>query len=414
MSNDQDVQAQRAALQEQYDNYLSAGLKLDLTRGKPAAEQLDLANGLDGILEGFYLLQDGTDVRNYGGILGIPEARELGAELLDLEPAQVLVGGNSSLSLMFEYARHRMDIWQKTTDTVKFICPVPGYDRHFTVCERLGIEMLTAPMDPETGPDMDYIEQAVKDDPSIRGIWCVPKYSNPTGVTYSSEAVKRMAALPGIAGPGFTVFWDNAYLVHDLSDATDPLENLYTAAESTGTQDNVVILASTSKITFAGAGIAFLATSPASLTAFEKHLSGMMIGFDKVNQLRHVRFLQNKSGVIEHMAKHRALIKPKFDLVLSKLDTALGDKEIATWTRPNGGYFVSLDTKPGLASEVVAMAGTAGVKLTPAGATFPYGKDPQDCNIRIAPTYPSIDELDKAMDVLVTCLELATLNAEFG
>lgn len=407
----EDLQSRQAALQARYDQFAEAGLKLDLTRGKPAREQLDLSDALDGILEGFYMLQDGSDVRNYGGILGIPEARELGAELLELKPEQVLVGGNSSLALMSEYARYRMAAWQQDTDTVKFLCPVPGYDRHFTVCERLGIEMIPVAMD-DQGPDMDFIEKAVAEDKSIRGIWCVPKYSNPTGVTYSDDTVRRMAAVPLKAGSHFTVFWDNAYLVHDLEETTEPLANLLAEAEKAGTEDNMVILASTSKITFAGAGIAFLATSPASLAGFEKHLSGMMIGFDKVNQLRHVRFLKDKAGVIDHMAKHRELIKPKFDLVLKKLDEAIGGKDIATWTQPRGGYFISLDTRPGLASQVVAMAGAAGVKLTPAGATFPYGKDPLDTNIRIAPTFPGLTELDQAMDVFVTCLELATVNAE--
>ena len=400
-----------AELQSAYDSFVDAGLKLDLTRGKPSAEQLDLANDLDGILGGFYLLQDGSDVRNYGGILGIPEARVLGADMLEVAPEQVMVGGNSSLTLMYQYIEHRLAGWREASPTVRFLCPVPGYDRHFTICEHFGIEMINVPMNHD-GPDMDVIEQLVAEDDSIKGIWCVPKYSNPTGHTYAAKTVERFADLPKKAGAGFQVMWDNAYAVHDLEEETVVLANLLTLADAAGTSDQVAIFASTSKITFAGAGIAFLATSPARLGAFEKYLTAQMIGFDKVNQLRHVQFLQDMAGIRAHMAKHRELMKPKFDLVLEKLDTALGGKELATWTRPSGGYFVSLDTRPGLASRIVEMAGAAGVKLTPAGATFPYGKDPENRNIRIAPTYPAIEELDKAMDVLVTCIELVSLDTE--
>lgn len=403
MSNDR-----RAKLQSKYDTFVESGLKLDLTRGKPAASQLDLSNELDGILEGFYILQDGTDVRNYGGILGIPEARALGAEILDVQPDQVMVGGNSSLNLMYQYVNHMMSKWQG--NDIKFLCPVPGYDRHFTICEHFGIEMVTVPLG-DDGPDMALVEQLVSEDDAIKGIWCVPKYSNPTGQTYSSETVKRFATLAKSAGPDFQIFWDNAYVVHDLEETSDALDSLLAAADREGTADSVVMLASTSKITFAGAGISFLATGTGRLSAFEKFLSSQMIGFDKVNQLRHVRFLKDRVGVTDHMRKHRDIIKPKFDLVLDKLEQHLGGKDIATWTRPRGGYFISLDTRPGLASQVVDMAGAAGVKLTPAGATFPYGKDPHDSNIRIAPTFPGIDELDQAMDVFVTCLELATLDA---
>ena len=400
-----------AELQSAYDTYVDAKLKLDLTRGKPSAQQLDLANELDGILSGFYLLQDGSDVRNYGGILGIPEARALGADLLGVIPAQVMVGGNSSLTLMYQYIEHRLAAWRAVSPTVKFLCPVPGYDRHFTICEHFGIEMINVPINHD-GPDMDVIEQLVTEDESIKGIWCVPKYSNPTGHTYPAQTVERFAALPEKAGAGFQVMWDNAYAVHDLEEDTVVLANLLSLADEAGTSDQVAIFASTSKITFAGAGIAFLATSATQLGAFEKYLTAQMIGFDKVNQLRHVRFLQDMDGIRAHMAKHRELIKPKFDLVLEKLDAALGGKELATWTRPSGGYFISLNTRPGIASRVVEMAGAAGVKLTPAGATFPYGKDPDNCNIRIAPTYPSIEELDKAMDVFVTCVELVSLDTE--
>lgn len=402
--------ARIAELQSKYDAFVGAGLKLDLTRGKPAAEQLDLANDLDGILNGFYILQDGTDVRNYGGILGIPEARRLGAELIGTDADNVMAAGNSSLTLMYQYIAHRMDTWSGLGhETLKFLCPVPGYDRHFTVCEHFGIEMTCVDMT-ETGPDMDQIEALVKADPSFVGIWCVPKYSNPTGYTFSKETVERFAQLPKVAGEGFQIMWDNAYAVHHIAEQHDELADLIALAEKAGTADQVAVFASTSKITIAGAGVAFMATTPARLAAFEKFLADQTIGFDKVNQLRHVQFLKDADGIAAHMEKHKALIKPKFDLVLEKLADLAG-KDIATWNEPNGGYFISLDTQPGLATEVVAMAAAAGVKLTPAGATFPYGKDPENRNIRIAPTYPTIDELDKAMDVFVNCLELATLSA---
>jgi DNA-binding transcriptional MocR family regulator len=405
--------ARQAELQARYDGFVDSGLKLDLTRGKPAAEQLDLANEMDGILEGFYLLQDGTDVRNYGGILGIPEARKLGADLTGVNPENIMVGGNSSLNLMYHYVNFMMETWRADTENIAFLCPVPGYDRHFTICEHFNIDMINVPLTGE-GPDMDQVEALVKENRSIRGIWCVPKYSNPTGETYSDEVVKRMAALPMIAAPDFQVFWDNAYLVHDLEDETVPLANLFAEAKIKEATDGIVMLASTSKITFAGAGIAFLSTDTGRLASFEKYLSDQMIGFDKVNQLRHVRFLRDTDGITAHMAKHREIIKPKFDRVLEKLEQHLGGKDIARWTHPRGGYFISLDTQPGLASQIVTMAGAAGVKLTPAGATYPYGRDPDDSNIRIAPTFPSLDELDSAMNVFVTCVELATLNAVAG
>ncbi|MBT7369019.1 MAG: aminotransferase class I/II-fold pyridoxal phosphate-dependent enzyme [Gammaproteobacteria bacterium] len=404
------TEARLAELQIQYDQFVEAGLKLDLTRGKPSAEQLDLSNELDGILKGFYILQDGTDVRNYGGILGIPEARKLGADLLGVSTDSVMVGGNSSLTLMYHYVAHKVRQWRAAgASDFKFLCPVPGYDRHFTICEDFDIEMINVPLLAD-GPDMDMIEKLVSEDAAIKGIWCVPKYANPTGQTYSRGVVERIAALPLAAADGFQIMWDNAYSVHDLEGTTEDLPDLLALAAEKGTADQVAILASTSKITLAGAGISFLAATPAQLKAFEKYLSAQTIGFDKVNQLRHVHFLEDMDGIKAHMVKHRDIIKPKFDLVLKKLQDHLGGKDLATWTTPAGGYFISLDTKPGLASEVVAMAGAAGVKLTPAGATYPYGKDPDNTNIRIAPTYPSIEELDQAMDVFVTCVELATLG----
>ena len=404
-----DPRARQSELLDIFDTYIDAGLKLDLTRGKPAAEQLDLSNDLDGILEGFYLLQGGTDVRNYGGILGIPEARQLGAEFIGAKSEQVMVGGNSSLNLMYQYVEHMMAHWGG--EPVKFLCPVPGYDRHFTICEHFDIEMITVPLN-DDGPDMHQVKELVSKDAAIKGIWCVPKYSNPTGNTYSKEVVEQFAEIPKVAGDNFRVFWDNAYAVHDLVEQGDELPSLMTAAEKTGTTDNIVMLGSTSKVTFAGAGISFLATSTSQLAAFEKFLSDQMIGFDKVNQLRHVRFLKDSDGIKAHMAKHRDIIKPKFDLVMKKLEEHLAGKNMASWNSPRGGYFISLDTRPGLATTIISMAADAGVKLTPAGATFPYGKDPENTNIRLAPTFPGLAELESAMDVFVTCVELASLNAE--
>jgi aspartate/methionine/tyrosine aminotransferase len=404
-------------LQVIYDQFKDANLSLDLTRGKPSTSQLDLSNELDGILEGFFLLQDGTDIRNYGGILGIPEARQLGADILSVDPAQVMVGGNSSLTLMYYFISQMMPLWEKeATDSnskIKFLCPVPGYDRHFTICEHFDIEMINIEL-LASGPDMDTIETLLARDPMIKGIWCVPKYSNPTGHTYDAATVKRFAKLASVAGDNFRIMWDNAYTAHHLSDTPDELQNLIPAAINEGTENSVAMFASTSKITFAGAGIAFLATSEENLAALEKFLAPQMIGFDKVNQLRHVRFLKDAENLAIHMNKHKALLKPKFDLVQKTLEDAVGASEIADWSVPNGGYFVSLNTLPGIASEVVQLAAEAGVKLTPAGATYPYGLDPEDRNIRLSPSFPSVEDLGKAMDVFVVCLELASINKLVG
>ncbi|MFT4819960.1 MAG: DNA-binding transcriptional MocR family regulator [Candidatus Azotimanducaceae bacterium] len=401
------------SLEAQYETFRQAKLNLDLTRGKPAAEQLDLSNELDGILQGFYLLQDGTDVRNYGGLLGIPEARQLAASFLEVDADEVMVGGNSSLTLMYAYIDHMLPTWlaelADDTDRIKFICPVPGYDRHFTICDHFDIEMLTVPLLAD-GPDMAQIEAMVEQDPLIKGIWCVPKYSNPTGHTYSDAVVEQFARLSEKAGEHFTIFWDNAYAVHHLTDTHDSLKNLMQEARAQGNQNSVVILGSTSKVTFAGAGIAFLATSLTNLKRFEKHMSVSVIGFDKVNQLRHVRFLKDAETIEAHMHKHREIIQPKFEMTEKVLDEHLGGKGIATWTRPRGGYFISLDTLPNLATEVIRQAAAIGVKLTPAGATFPGGQDPVDSNIRIAPTFPSLDALQRALEVFVVCLQLATVN----
>ncbi|HIC45062.1 MAG TPA: aminotransferase class I/II-fold pyridoxal phosphate-dependent enzyme [Sulfurimonas sp.] len=411
--SEDELKARQSELQAVYDRFKDARLSLDLTRGKPSTQQLDLSNDLDGILGGFFMLQDGTDVRNYGGILGIPEARRLGADILSLHAAQVMVGGNSSLTLMYNMIAHMVEQWEgealDSNSKVKFICPIPGYDRHFTICESFGIEMINVGF-VSSGPDMDGIEDLVSKDPMIKGIWCVPKYSNPSGHTYDEATVKRFAKLGKVAGENFRIMWDNAYVAHHLSDKPARLLNLMDEAVQEGTEDNVVMFASSSKVTFAGAGISFLGTSENNLAAFEKSLVPQVIGFDKVNQLRHVRFLKDLDNLSTHMEKHRTLLAPKFNMVQGKLQAALEGKNIADWTTPDGGYFVSLDTLPDLATTVVDLAAAVGVKLTPAGATYPYGIDPENRNIRVAPTFPPLPDLEKALDVFVVCLELASVN----
>jgi DNA-binding transcriptional MocR family regulator len=413
------LKARARELAARLDQLKAAGLALDLTRGKPASDQLDLSNELDGFLRGDYRLRDGTDARNYGGLLGIPEARALGASMLDTTPDRVIAGGNSSLSLMQLVVDAALRVglwgagtaWENAAETasarVKFLCPVPGYDRHFSICEALGIEMLTVPMT-DRGPDMDAVEALVAADPMIKGIWCVPKYSNPTGCVYADDIVQRIARLPTRAGANFLVMWDNAYAVHDLELPSPRLASLAPLVAAAGTEDNAVQFASTSKITFAGAGVAFLAGSPTVVKSLEKHLSSMTIGPDKVNQLRHVRFLEGRLSA--HMQRHAALIRPKFDAVLERLEQSLEPLGIASWTHPKGGYFISLDTLPGLAKRVIARARAIGVTLTPAGATFPYGRDPDDRNIRIAPTFPRLSDVEAATDVFVLCVELESIE----
>jgi aspartate/methionine/tyrosine aminotransferase len=408
------LQRRAGALNARLDQLKAARLSLDLTRGKPSADQLDLSNELDGILRGDFRMKDGTDARNYGGLLGIPEARAFGAAILGTSPDRVIAGGNSSLTLMHFVvdAAARVGLWgahsawQRDGAPVKFVCPVPGYDRHFTICESLGIDMLTAPMT-DTGPDMAAIEAMVAADPSIKGMWCVPKYSNPTGCVYSEATVRRIAQLPKRAGAHFLVMWDNAYAVHDLVDTPPCLANITAHLEAEGTEDHVVQFTSTSKVTFAGGGVAFLAASRAVVKVLERILSAQTIGPDKINQLRHVRFLEGHLHA--HMRRHAALIRPKFAAVLERLEQSLGGLGVASWTNPVGGYFISLDTLPGLAKRVVARAKSVGVTLTPAGATYPYGKDPNDSNIRIAPTFPGLADVEAATDVFVLCVELESI-----
>jgi DNA-binding transcriptional MocR family regulator len=422
MSN---IEARRQELAARYEQFQAKKLNLDLTRGKPATSQLDLSNALDGILQGDYQCADGTDSRNYGGGLGIPEARAFAAEYLGAEVDQVMVGGNSSLQIMYQYVvnaylngvRGADSAWIKEAadgQTIKFLCPAPGYDRHFAICEALGITMVPVAMN-EHGPDMDTIESLVRQDPLIKGIWCVPMYANPNGVVYSDAVVNRFARLSKIAGANFRIMWDNAYAEHHLVDHPPTLANLLRLCKNEGTEDSAVVIGSTSKISFAGAGIAFVASSEQNIKQFADYLGIATIGPDKVNQLRHIRYLKDMHGLRALMQEHRKILQPKFELVLQHLNRGLHDKTLngqplGTWTTPAGGYFILFDTQPGLADKVVKLCAGAGVKLTPAGSTWPYKKDPADTNIRLAPSFPSLQEIDEAMQVFVLCVELATLS----
>ncbi len=401
-----------ATARQEYEELKSRGLKLDITRGKPCPDQLDLANAMLRLPgEGDFTTPDAGDLRNYGGApKGLQALREIFGPLLGVPVDQLVARDNSSLALMhqcvstsFFHAPGGAESWQG--QGVKFLAPSPGYDRHFSVCADLGVDLVIVPMTPE-GPDMDVVERLVADDPTIKGIWCVPKYSNPTGVTFGSEVVSRLAAMP-TAAPDFRIYWDNAYALHHLREVPDELDDLLAASAAAGHPDRTFMFASTSKISWAGAGVSFFASSPANVAWFLKHDSMRSIGPDKVNQLRHVRFFQTPDGVLMHMQKHRAILAPKFDAVLRQLNERLGDLGIANWTDPHGGYFVSVDLVPGTAKRVVELAKAVGVALTPAGATYPYGNDPDDRNLRIAPSYPSADEVDAAMRVFTTCVILA-------
>ncbi len=409
------------SLNEQYQSFQQQGLNLDLTRGKPNSEQLDLSDQLDGILKGNYSDRNGTDLRNYGGLDGIPEAKELFSQMAGVRPEEVMIGGNGSLELMHFSVETGLQngfngedsAWNKEEQTIKFLAPVPGYDRHFTVCTHLGIELIPVATD-ENGPDMDQVEQLLKADSSIKGIWCVPRFSNPTGIVYSDEVVDRMAQLGKIAGPNFRIFWDNAYAVHTLEDSAPELANIMDACRQYGTEDSVIIFGSSSKITYAGAGVAFIASSPSNIAALVKNLIPVSIGPDKLNQLRHVYFLKDLDTIKQHMKKHAAILKPRFEIVYKTLREGLSDTGMGTWNEPRGGYFVAFDSLPGLAREIVKLAAEAGVKLTPAGATFPYGNDPQDTNIRLAPTFPSLVDIEKAMEIFVTCVQLASVRQKLA
>lgn len=406
-----------ATLQEKYEGYKSQKLKLNMARGKPSPEQLDLSMDMLHVLQTKEDLfaTDGTDTRNYGGLDGLPEAKELFAKVLEVGINEIMVGGNSSLTMMHDTIARAMFFgvfgsekpWGKLP-AVKFLCPSPGYDRHFAICELFNIEMIVIDM-LEDGPDMDAVEKLVAEDDAIKGIWCVPKYSNPDGFTYSDEVVNRLAGMKTKAND-FRIFWDNAYTIHHLTDEHDELKNILTACKEAGNPDRVFLYASTSKVTFPGAGVAVMGASEANLSFIKKQYEFQSIGPDKVNQLRHVRFFKDYEGLTNHMKKHAAIIKPKFDKVLTILEKDLGGKEIGSWHKPNGGYFISLNTLDGCAKEVVSLAKEAGVTLTGAGATFPYGKDPKDRNIRIAPTLPSLSELETAIEILCLCVEIVSVK----
>jgi len=415
-----ELEAELSTLQAQYKQLESLKLNLDLTRGKPASEQLDLSDALDGILAGNYKTGSGVDVRNYGGIDGLDEAKKLFSSVLGVNAAQILVGGNSSLTLMYhtidfaisEGIKGGQSAWG-SNDTIKFLCPSPGYDRHFAICEHLGIEMIAVPM-LDSGPDMDIVEKLVQEDDSIKGMWCVPRFSNPTGCVYSDETVDRVAGLGKMAGENFIVMWDNAYAVHALVEGAPALAPISKYCEAHGTADNIFQFGSTSKITFGGAGVSFLSSSEKNLAALKKHLGFQTIGPDKVNQLRHVRFLKDLETISAHMAKHADIIRPRFDCVLNTLNAELAGTGMGNWTKPEGGYFISFDCLPGLAKRIVQLAADIGVKLTPAGATWPYGDDPQDSNIRLSPTFPSLEDLQACLDAFVVCVKLASVQRKLG
>lgn len=412
-----DLQKTLEMLQKRYEEIKSEKLNLDMSRGKPGADQLDLSMEL--LEDKSHIAADGTDCRNYGGLDGLPEAKRLFSRMLEVGTGEIIVGGNSSLNMMYDAIARAMTYgvpggeapWGRLPK-VRFLCPSPGYDRHFAICEILNIDMITIDMK-QDGPDMDAVERLVAEDDSIKGIWCVPKYSNPDGITYSDEVVDRLASMKTKA-KDFRIFWDNAYTVHHLSDKHDQLKNILEACRAAGNADRVFIFGSTSKITFAGAGVAMMAASETNINHTKKIISIQTIGHDKMNQLRHVNFLKSMEGIEAHMKKHAAILKPKFDMVLDILEQELGGKNIAWWNKPNGGYFISLYTLDGCARKVVSMAAEAGVKLTGAGATYPYGKDPRDRNIRIAPTYPGLVELKKAIEVLCICVQLASVQKVLG
>ena len=407
----------KEGLEKEYAKYKGMGLSLNMARGKPAATQLDLVMPMLDVLNSSseLIAEDGTDCRNYGELKGIPEARKLIADMVGSTPDHVFVYGNSSLNVMYDTVSRSFTHgvmgstpWCKL-DKVKFLCPVPGYDRHFGVTEFFGVEMVNVPMTSE-GPDMDMVERLVSSDDSIKGIWCVPKYSNPQGITYSDETVRRMAALKP-AAEDFRIYWDNAYVVHHLyEDEQDDLLDIISECEKAGNPDMVYKFSSTSKITFPGSGIAAIATSHNNLDDIKKQLKIQTIGHDKVNQLRHVRFFKDIHGMVEHMRKHANILRPKFEAVENILDRELGGLEIGTWTKPHGGYFISFDSLNGCAKEIVARCKKAGVVMTGAGATYPYGKDPEDRNIRIAPSYPPLQDLIIATELFALCVKLVSVN----
>lgn len=417
----QELTALEEKLQREYDAFKERGLKLDMSRGKPSKEQLDLSMGMMDVLSSGVNLagEEGVDCRNYGVLDGIKEAKELLGAISEVSADKIIIYGNSSLNVMYDTISRAMTHgvmgstpWCKL-DKVKFLCPVPGYDRHFAITEYFGIEMINVPMTP-TGPDMDIVEKLVSEDEAIKGIWCVPKYSNPQGISYSDETVRRFAALKP-AAKDFRLYWDNAYSVHHLyDDDQDVILEILDECEKAGNPDMVYKFTSTSKISFPGSGIAAIATSKNNIEEIKKQLTIQTIGHDKVNQLRHVHFFKNLDGVVEHMRKHAEILRPKFEAVINTLESELGGLEIGSWVKPKGGYFISFDAMDGCAKAIVAKAKEAGVVMTGAGATYPYGLDPHDGNIRIAPSFPSADELKLAAELFVVCVKLVSVQKLLG
>lgn len=398
-----------------YDKFKSQKLDLDMSRGKPSKEQLDLSSKLLNILEKEDIYSsNGTDIRNYGILDGISECKEFFSKVLDINKDNIFIGGNSSLNMMYDAISRAMNFgilgntpWHKL-DKVKFLCPSPGYDRHFSICEDFNIEMITIDMN-ENGPDMDKVEHLVHNDDIIKGIWCVPVYSNPQGIIYSNSVIERFAKLKPKA-KDFRIFWDNAYFAHHLNEPNYTIYNLFNECKKNDNLDILYFFISTSKITFSGSGVSVIACSENNMIELKKHCSVQTIGFDKINQLRHVRFLKSVENLKAHMREHAKLIRPKFDIVLNILKSEIGDLGLANWIEPNGGYFISMNTINGCAKRTITLCSQAGVKFTPAGATYPYGVDPNDSNIRIAPTYPSESELEISMKVFCVCLKISCIE----
>ena len=418
--NHEELLALKKELDKEFEEIKAQGLALDMSRGKPSNAQLELSMEMMDVLKGNSDLkcETGVDCRNYGVIDGIPEAKRLLGEMSEVDPEHIIIYGNSSLNVMFDSIARSMTQgvmgntpWCKL-DKVKFLCPVPGYDRHFKITEFFGIEMINVPMTPQ-GPDMDMVEKLVSEDAAIKGIWCVPLHSNPQGVCYSDKTVDTLASMT-TAADDFRIFWDNAYGVHHIYEEV-PLKNILKACEKAGYPNRCYYFFSTSKITFPGAGVSLIASSPDNVKELLGHMSAQTISHDKLNQLRHVQFFGTSENIHNHMTKLAALLKPKFDIVLQKLQDGLGaSPPVASWSHPKGGYFVSLNVFPGCAKRTVALAKEAGVTLTGAGASYPYGKDPKDSNIRIAPSYPSVGELSQAMDILILCVKLAYIENKLG
>lgn len=413
-SSREDVKKEYEALLSQYEDVKGKGLKLNMARGKPSKEQLDLSLELLDVLnsKSDFVGADGMDCRNYGILEGIDECRQFFGEILGVDAKNVMIGGSSSLNMMFDTITCMMTKpivegckpWFEVKNR-KFLCPAPGYDRHFGITEYYGFELITVPMT-ENGPDMDVVEKLVANDDSIKGIWCVPKYSNPQGYTYSDETVRRFAALKP-AAKDFRIMWDNAYCIHDVKDTPDTLLNIFDECKKNGTEDMVITFCSTSKITFPGAGVAAMASSDNNMKVFLNRYNYEVISYDKINMLRHIKYFKNFDGIMAHMQKHKAILAPKFEIVINTLNEQIKEAGFAQWTDPNGGYFISIDVLPGTAKRVVQLCKEAGVVLTGAGATYPNGIDPEDKNIRLAPTFPPTDELETAMSVFCICAKLA-------